>query len=289
MRSFKLFDSLNVLALLAITALCILPFIHLLAVSFSSNVAAMANEVKLVPIGFTLDAYHHLSQKKEFFDALLVSVERLLIGTLINMFLVIITAYPLSKDSGHFRARTAYVWFFAVTLFFGGGLIPSYMIVKETGIMNSIWALILPGALNVWHLVLLLNFFRNVPKELNEAATIDGAGHWAVLWKIYLPISLPAIATIVLFTSVMHWNAWFDGIIYLNSPDSYPLQSYLYTLVVSINKQAIGIEDLEALKNVNEKTLHAAQIFLGALPILLVYPFLQKYFVKGITIGSVKG
>ncbi|WP_114379924.1 carbohydrate ABC transporter permease [Paenibacillus prosopidis] len=280
--------AVNIPLLLLISVLCIVPFVHLLAVSLSSNAAASAGEVKLWPIGFTFDAYRFLGQKAEFTRSLGVSLQRVALGTLINMFLVFITAYPLSKTIEHFRFRTVYVWFFAVTMFFGGGLIPTYMVVKETGLMNTIWALIIPGALNVWNTVMMLNFFRGIPRELEEAASIDGAGHWSVLWKVYLPVSLPSIATIGLFTIVGHWNSWFDGILYLNSPDKYPLQTYLSTLVTAINVKSITIDDLSALQNLSEKTLRTAQIFLGALPIMLVYPFLQSYFVKGITVGSVK-
>lgn len=288
--SRKVFIAANVSVLTLITFLGIVPFIHLLAVSLSANTAAMAGEVKLWPVGFTLDAYRYLGEKVEFIRSLGVSLERVVLGTAINMFLIFITAYPLSKTTEQFRFRTLYVWFFAVTMFFGGGLIPTYIIVKETGLINSIWALILPGALNVWNMVMMLNFFRGIPKEMEEAATIDGASHWQLLWKIYLPVSLPAIATIGLFTVVGHWNSWFDGILYLNSPEKYPLQTYLSTLITAINAQmqAVSIEQLKSLENLSEKTLRTAQIFIGALPIMLVYPFLQRYFIKGITVGSVK-
>lgn len=288
--SRKIFVFGNALLLTMITLLGIIPFIHLAAISLSSNTAAMAGEVSLWPVGFNFDAYRYLGQKVEFFRSLGVSVERVVLGTAINMLLVFITAYPLSKSNDQFKFRTPYVWFFAVTMFFSGGLIPSYIIVKNTGLIDSIWALILPGALNVWNMVLMLNFFRGIPRELDEAATIDGAGQWRVLWRIYLPVSLPSIATIGLFTIVGHWNAWFDGILYLNSPAKYPLQTYLSTLIMAINSQmtSISIEQLKAMENLSEKTLRTAQIFMGALPIMVVYPFLQKYFVKGMTVGSVK-
>ncbi|TFE24706.1 carbohydrate ABC transporter permease [Cohnella luojiensis] len=286
--SRKLFNVTNVIVLTLITLLGILPFIHLLSVSLSSNVAASAGEVSLWPVGFTLDAYHFLSKKAEFIRSFVISLERVVLGTAINMLLVFLTAYPLSKTNEQFRFRTVYVWFFALTMFFGGGLIPSYIVVKETGLMNSIWALVLPGALNVWNAVMMLNFFRGIPREMEEAATIDGASHLSVLWRIYLPISLPSIATIGLFTVVGHWNSWFDGILYMNSPEKYPLQTYLSTLVTAINVKSITIENMSALQNLSERTLRTAQIFLGALPIMVVYPFLQKYFVKGITVGSVK-
>ncbi|MBT2765324.1 carbohydrate ABC transporter permease [Paenibacillus sp. FSL W8-0187] len=288
--SRRLFVIVNTLVLSAITLLGIIPFIHLLSISLSSNTAAMAGEVRLWPVGFNLDAYRYLGEKVEFFRSFRVSLTRVVLGTAVNMFLVFITAYPLSKSNHQFKFRTPYVWFFAITMFFGGGLIPTYMIVKNTGLIDSVWALILPGALNVWNMVLMLNFFRTIPKELEEAATIDGAGHWRILWRIYLPVSLPSIATIGLFTIVGHWNAWFDGILYLNSPDKYPLQTYLSTLIMSINSQmtSISIEQIKAMENLSEKTLRTAQIFMGALPIMVVYPFLQKYFVKGMTVGSVK-
>ncbi|MCM3748160.1 carbohydrate ABC transporter permease [Paenibacillus pasadenensis] len=276
------------IVLALVTFICIVPFIHLLAVSLSSNAAASAGAVKLWPVGFTLEAYKFLGQKQEFFSSLWITLQRVLIGTSINMFLVFLTAYPLSKAYEQFRHRVYYVWFFAITLFFGGGLIPTYIIVKETGLMNSIWALILPGALSVWNAVLMLNFFRGIPKDMEEAAFIDGAGHWSILWKVYLPVSLPSIATIGLFTIVGHWNSWFDGILYMNSPEKYPLQTYLSTLVTAINIKAVTAADLSLLQNLSERTLRTAQIFLGALPIMIVYPFLQQYFVKGMTIGSVK-
>ncbi|MBB3126321.1 putative aldouronate transport system permease protein [Paenibacillus rhizosphaerae] len=288
--SRKMFVIFNSALLTAITLLGIIPFIHLLSVSLSSNTAAMAGEVKLWPVGFNFDAYRYLGQKVEFFRSFGVSIERVALGTAVNMFLCFISAYPLSKSIDQFKYRTVYVWFFAITMFFGGGLIPTYIIVKNTGLIDSIWALILPGALNVWNMVLMLNFFRTIPRELDEAATIDGAGHWRILWRIYLPVSLPSIATIGLFTIVGHWNSWFDGILYLNSPEKYPLQTYLSTLIMSINSQmtSVSIEQIKAMENLSEKTLQTAQIFMGALPIMVVYPFLQKYFVKGMTVGSVK-
>ncbi|GAB2557952.1 carbohydrate ABC transporter permease [Gracilibacillus alcaliphilus] len=284
----KVFNVANIIFLTAVTLMGILPFLHLLAISLSSNSAAMAGEVYLWPVNFTTVSYQYLAENAEFFASLWVTIQRVFLGTLLNMLLIIFTAYPLSRSNKQFRFRTIYVWFFVVTMFFGGGLIPTYMVVRATGILDTLWALILPGALNVFFMVMLLNFFRNIPKELEEAAIVDGAGHWTMLFRIFLPISLPSIATILLFTIVNHWNSWFDGILYMNSPANYPLQSYLSTLVTSINVQAISVEELSMLQQMGEKTLRTAQIFMGILPVLLVYPFLQKYFIKGITVGSVK-
>lgn len=284
----RIFNIFNIIFLTSIMLIGILPFIHLLALSLSSNSSAMAGEVFLWPVNFTLTSYEHLAKNVEFFVALWVTIKRVVIGTSLNMLLVILTAYPLSRSNKEFRARTIYVWFFVVTMFLGGGLIPTYMVVNYTGLIDTLWALILPGALNVFFMVMLLNFFRNIPKDLEDAATIDGAGHWTLLVQIYLPISKPALATILLFTMVGHWNEWFTGILYMNSPKNYPLQSYLSTLITSLNVQAISVEDLSKLQEMGSKTLRTAQISMGTLPILVVYPFLQKYFIRGITIGSLK-
>lgn len=288
----KIFSTANYIILSSVTLVCILPFIHLLSVSLSSDIVVAAGEIGLFPKEFTLNAYQFLAKKPEFFRAIFISFERLLLGTAINMVLIIITAYPLSKTISDFKMRTVYVWFFAFTMFFGGGMIPTYMVVKMTGIIDTIWALIIPGALSVWNTVLLLNFFRQVPKELEEAAIIDGAGHWTTLFKVYLPVSTPAIATILLFTVIWHWNSWFDGILYLNTVEKYPLQTYLYTIVTSLNMnnmRMLSPEAFETIKDINDKTVKTAQVFLGALPIIILYPFLQRFFVKGIIVGSVKG
>jgi putative aldouronate transport system permease protein len=292
-RSRKVFAGVNATFLSLLTLLCILPFVHLFAVSLSSNTAAMAGRVSFWPINFSLGAYRFLSTRSKFLQSLLVSLERLTLGVSINMLLVCITAYPLSKDDRTFRGRTAYVWFFVFTMLFGGGLIPTYMVVKLTGLMDTIWALVIPGAVNVWFVVMLLNFFRGVPRSLEEAAVLDGAGHMTVLFRVYLPVSLPALATILLFAMVDHWNAWFDGIIYMNTPAKYPLQTYISTLVTAaqalmMSTRALTVDDLKRLQNLSPKTLRTAQIFLGALPIMAVYPFLQRYFIKGIVLGSVK-
>ncbi|MGL6174691.1 MAG: carbohydrate ABC transporter permease [Cellulosilyticaceae bacterium] len=291
-KSRKVFNIINMLFLLAVTVVCVLPFIHLLALSLSSDLATAAGEVGLLPKDFSLEAYKFLLQKKDFFRSMGVSVIRVIVGTSISLGLVILTAYPLSKENERFKSRTLYVWFFAVTMFFGGGLIPTYMVIKELHLIDTIWALVLPGALSVWNVVLLLNFFRQIPKELEEAALIDGAGQLTILFKLFVPIALPAIATLLLFTMVGHWNSWFDGVMYLNSPKKYPLQTYLSTIVLDqnlSNLDSMSPEQLKRMEDIGSLNLKSAQIFMGALPILCVYPFLQRFFVKGIVVGSVKG
>ncbi|WP_462409412.1 carbohydrate ABC transporter permease [Neobacillus sp. Marseille-QA0830] len=281
----KLFVIFNYTFLILVSLVCIFPLVHTLAMSLSSNAAAAAGKVKLLPIDFTFASYEYVLNQSAFFKSILVTLKRVAIGVPLNMILTILAAYPLSKN---FRGRTVYVWIFVLTMLFNGGLIPTYMVVKYTGLLDSIWSLVLPGAVPVFNVILLLNFFRGLPKELEEAALIDGAGHWTIMWKIYVPLSLPALATTTLFAAVGHWNSWFDGLIFMSSPDHYPLQSYLQTIVVQTDIMNLANTDLNQLLEVNNQTAKAAQIFVGALPILIVYPFLQRYFMKGIVLGSVK-
>jgi putative aldouronate transport system permease protein len=287
----KIFEIFNVAFLSLVTLTCIVPFVHLLAISLSSNKAAISGIVFLIPKGFTLKAYSFLVGKSDFIRAFLMSIQRELLGTTISMLVVILTAYPLSKENTHFRWRTRYTWFFAFTMFFNGGLIPLFITIRNLGMIDKIWSLVIPSALNIWNVVLMLNFFRCVPKELEESALLDGASHWRVLFTIFIPVSLPAVATLLLFTVVYHWNAWFDGLIYMNSPKNYPLQSYIYVLISSIKammSKRVSKADLAMLRSLSDKTLRTAQIFLAMLPVMIVYPFLQKYFIKGIVLGSVK-
>lgn len=287
----QIFVGFNYIFLALVALMCLAPFINLLAISLSSSAAVAANVVNFWPVDSTLSSYQFVLHSNKFLHALYISAERVILGTAINMFLMVITAYPLSKESSRFRGRSVYVWYFVITMMIGGGLIPTYLVVVQTHIINSIWALILPGALPVYNMVILLNFFRGIPKELEEAAMIDGASVWTVLWKIVMPVSKPALATVGLFCIVGHWNSWFDGLIYMNNPDNYPLQSYLQTLIINPEQmlQLAGSDYTKLLAMVNARTGRAAQLFLGSLPILLVYPFLQKYFTTGLVLGSVKG
>jgi putative aldouronate transport system permease protein len=286
--SRKMFIGFNYIFLAFLSVLCIIPLVHVLAVSFSSSSAAAAGYVKLWPVQFTLESYKYVLGKEEFFQSILMTLKRVLVGLTINMVLTILVAYPLSKEVNKFRGRTIYAWIFVFTMLFNGGLIPLYMMVKYTGILDSVWALVLPQAVPIFNMILLLNFFRGLPKELEEAAFMDGAGHWKTLWRIYVPLSAPALATITLFTMVFHWNSWFDGLIFMNSPKNYPLQSYLQTVVIQQNFNNASLETIAQLSKISDRTFKSAQIFLGSLPILLVYPFLQRFFMKGIVLGSVK-
>ena len=219
-----------------------------------------------------------------------VSVKRMVIGIGVNLVLILLAAYPLSKESHEFRARTFYAWFFFFTMLFAGGLIPLYITVATVGLLDTIWALVLPSGVQVFLVLLMLNFFRQVPKELQDAAEIDGAGKFRILWQIYVPASLPAIATITLFSGVFHWNSWFDGLIYANQPANYPVQTYLQVLLRSdIRSQITSLSEMGEIFHLSNRTVRSAYVIIAIIPILSFYPFLQRYFIKGIVIGSVKG
>ena len=287
MKIFTIFNY-TFLTLLALT--CLLPMINQLAISFSSSSAVAAGDVGLFPVDFTLDSYKYMADKPEFWKSLMVSLKRILIAVPFSMIICVLAAFPLSRQDHEFPARKYYIWMFVVPMLIGGGLIPTYIVVRNTGLIDSIWALVLPYTVNVFNTILLMNFFRSLPKELEEAAYVDGATHWEVLVRIIIPVSKPVLATVTLFVIVNHWNSWFDGLIYLNSPDHYPLQTYLQTQVVSANLMALeSLRDIRQIGMISDRTGKASQIFLAAVPVLMIYPFLQKYFTAGIVMGSVKG
>ncbi|MBP1996897.1 carbohydrate ABC transporter permease [Paenibacillus eucommiae] len=285
---YRIFTMLNTIFLIGLAFLCMFPLIHILAVSFSSAAAVAAGEVKLWPVDFTVVAYENVFGKKEYLTAFAVSGKRIVLGTLLNMVLTVLIAYPLSKEAHQFRWRTFYAWFFVFTILFSGGLIPWYMVIKEAGLLDTIWALVIPSAVPVFNVILMLNFFRGLPKELEESAKIDGAGHFTIMLRIMVPLSLPSLATVMLFSMVGHWNSWFDGLILMNKPEHYPLQSFLQTIVIQLDPKFLSSQEAQIQALLSDRTSRAAQIFVAAVPILLVYPFLQRFFVKGIVLGSVK-
>ncbi len=267
--------------------LCFVPFWYIVCQSFSSNEAISAGKVGLLPVEFQLDSYLYVLKRAPFWKAAWITVLRVAVGLPLGMFLMVTAAYPLSKGK-RFPGRDFYVWFIFFTMLFHGGLIPTYLVVRELGMLNTVWGMILPCAVNVFNMLLVLSFFRQLPVELEESASLDGAGHWRILWSIFLPVSKPVLATVALFTLVQHWNSWFDGMIYMKA-DRYPLQTYLRSIIISFNFSNLTPLEQMQLSNFNENALKSAQMVIGTIPILLVYPFLQRYFVSGITLGSVKG
>lgn len=285
----RVFIAINTVMLFVVAVVCIVPILHVIALSFSKNSSVMAGLVTIYPVNFTIAPYRLLMQRPDFFDSFLMSLYRVILGGAVNMTLIMLTAYPLSKDKKQFHGRTIYAWYLIITIIFSGGLIPTYMVVKEMGLLNNIWALILPGAVPVWNIMLMMNFYRNLPREIEESAFIDGANHVTVLIKMYVPLSAPSAATVALFTIVGHWNAWFDGMIYLNSPEMYPLQTFLKMIEATVSLGSTSSNNVEYMREISDRTLRSAQLVIAMVPVLCVYPFLQKYFTKGIVMGSVKG
>lgn len=285
----RVFNAFNILILSLLTLSCILPFIHVIAVSFSDKAMVSRGAVAFWPKGFTLTSYQFLLKRTAFWNAFGVSIVRAILGTAVNLCAVLLTAYPLSMDNSRLKGRTFYAWFFFFTMLVNGGLVPNYLLITSLNLRDSLWALILPGALPIFNLVLMINFFRQVPKELGEAAQIDGAGPLRTLIQVYIPVCLPAIATITLFCMVGHWNAWFDGMIYINSPNKVPLQTYLRSVIINLDMSTMVGDDWTLLATLSDQSLRCTQIIVAVVPILCVYPFLQRYFVTGIVLGSVKG
>lgn len=291
MRSFrkesmsrKIFVICNTIFLVSLSLLCFLPLLNLFAISLSGKAAANSGRVTFFPIDFTVMAYQKTLQNNNFIRSFVISILRTVIGTSFSMFVIITAGYALSKE---FAGRTALMWFFVFTMLFGGGLIPSYMVNTALKLKNNFLVYILPGAFSCYNLILIMNFFKTIPKSLEEAALIDGAGFFTVLRKVYLPLSKAGLATVALFIMVGNWNEWFTGILYMSDTKNYPLASFLQVIVVQGNQQDLAMDPASAAR-MSERTIKAAQVFIGALPILLVYPFLQKYFVKGIVMGAVK-
>ena len=287
----KVFLAVDVIVILLLCLICMVPLLNLLAYSFSASQPIIENKVFLWPKEFTLKAYQYVLESKEFWSSVSVSVKRVLLGVPLNTLLTILVAYPLSKDKRQFKARKYYVAYMLTVMLFNGGLMPTYYIVSKTKLIDTVWALIIPGAVPIFNCIVLMNFFRGIPSELEESAKLDGASQWQILWRIFIPISKPSLATIILFSLINHWNSWFDGLIYSNHTTNYPLQSYLQTLVTSTT-EILAQGDVKAiakLVDINDTNMKAAQIFISVIPLMLIYPFLQKYFTTGLTMGSVKG
>ena len=289
--SRKIFVVCNYLIFILVGLTCVLPFVYLFAVSLSDKTAVAAGQVAFWPIGFNLSAYEYAIQGGKFLRALSNSVVLVVVGTTINLILMLLTAYPLSKTKEQLLGRNIYMAFFVITMLINGGMIPTYLVVAKLGLKNTIWSLILPGALPVYNMVILMNFIRGLPVELQDAAKVDGASEVQVLFKILLPLLKPSLATVGLFCIVGHWNNWFGGIIYMNNPVNYPLATYMQPLLTDIETmiREAGCDYSQILSQMNAQTGRAAQLFLGALPVMIIYPFLQKYFTAGLTLGSVKG
>ncbi|WP_261305055.1 carbohydrate ABC transporter permease [Paenibacillus andongensis] len=283
---YKVFQSANYLFLSLLALLCLIPMVHVVSVSFSSAPAVAAHEVTFWPIGPTLFSYKKALGSPELYHSALVSVERILLSFVIGLTITCMAAYVLSKGEGRdgIGGYKFFVGFFVFAMLFNGGMIPMYLVVTKIGLYDSIWALVLPGAVNIFNLILVMNFFKALPKELEEAAFMDGANHWTVFNKLFLPLSIPVLATVGLFLIVNDWNEWLAGSIYMK-PNHVPLATYLKSI---ISMPEINSNNVKVLAQTNFQALMSAQIVIGAVPILVIYPVLQRFFAAGLVIGAVK-
>ncbi len=283
----KAFVIFNYIFCILIGILCVIPVVHVLAVSFSGKDAVFSNRVAFWPVDFCLDNYKVIMQDAQFFVSYRLTIIRAILGWAVGMLATVLASYPMSLRKVMFPARPFFVVYFMITMLFSGGMIPTYLVVKSVGLLDTIWVLILPTAVSTYNIILMMNFMKGLPEALSESAFIDGAGHFRTLFSIILPLCLPSLATISLFIVLAHWNAWFDGMIYIKNMSLKPLQTYLRSvLIVDSGVESMSLED--AMENVTADGANGAKIFSAILPIMCVYPFLQKHFAKGIVRGSVK-
>ncbi|MFD0677876.1 MULTISPECIES: carbohydrate ABC transporter permease [unclassified Paenibacillus] len=282
-----LFDTCNYMFLAFIALLTLFPFLHIVAGSLAPAKEVLNSTFILVPKQLSLEAYRYIFSESTLSRSLGVTIFITAVGTLFNMAMTAMMAYPLSRDIQRKRLIILLVVF---TMLFSGGMIPSFLVVKSLGLLNSYWSLWLPGAINPFYLIILVNFFKQLPVEFEESAKIDGCSDPAILWKIIIPLSLPAIATFSLFYAVGHWNTFFQALIYINDAGKWPIQVLLRQIVI-MSSGGIGDASFssEALYQVPPQTVKMAVIVVSTLPIIAVYPFLQKHFAKGVLLGSIKG
>lgn len=282
----KTFYFINYIILTLLGISTLFPFINLIAKSMSSNSEVISGLVTLYPKGFQLDAYKYVLSQGQFVNSFKVSLFVTIVGTIMSMIMTVMAAYPLSKPE--LKGRKIFLLMYIFVMLFGGGMIPNYLLIKSLGMLNTVWSLILPGMIAVFNMLIVKNFFEGLPESVEESAKIDGASDIKILFSIVLPMAIPVIATVGLFYVVSYWNNYMNAVLYITKPTLKPLQQYLYDLVASADaiKKGGGTIDIDQAMNLSTDTVTAATI---TVPIILVYPFLQKYFVKGITIGSVKG
>ncbi|RTE07163.1 carbohydrate ABC transporter permease [Paenibacillus whitsoniae] len=263
--------------------LVLFPFLYVVMTSFAPREEILTRGFFIIPHDFTLNAYGFLMSSVQFVTAFKNAVIITVFGTIVNMMLTSLMAYGLSKT--WLKGRRVLNFMVLFTMLFSGGIIPTYLVVKSLHLINSFWSLFLTGAIAPFHLIVLRSFFQNIPQELEESARIDGCGELRLFWRIILPLSLPAIATFTLFYAVQNWNSYFNAVLYLNDSDKWPLQVFLRQMMNETNN---SLESMTTEFQYSPAVKMAA-IVLTALPLLAVYPFLQKYFNKGMLMGSVKG
>lgn len=287
-KASKIFDAFNIFFLSLFALLTILPFLYILAGSFATEKQLATEAFFIIPKAFSLDSYRYILSSSTIPRATLVSAGITIVGTLINLFFTVTLAYPLSK-MGLF-GRNIFINMVVLTMIFSGGLIPTFLVVKELGLLDQFSSLILPIAISPFNLIVVKSFFQEMPEELEESAIIDGCNRYSVLWKIVLPLSAPVLAAVGLFYAVGHWNSFFSALIYMSSPAKWPLQVILRQMVMLAQLTVANMDALDPDFIIPpNQSIKMAVIVLAVMPILCVYPFIQKHFTKGVMVGAIKG
>lgn len=280
--SDRVFDVAVHVVLAVVMALSVLPFINILAKSLSGGMYVQAQQVGFIPRGLTFEAYQVVLANMRFWRSFMVSVTITVVGTLLNTLLTVHVAYAVSRPQLRGRRLIGFAYIF--TMFFNGGLIPTYLVVRAAGMINTIWSVIVPALVIPYHMIIVRNYFFGISSSIEESAKIDGASNVTILYRIYLPIAMPSVATIALFYAVDYWNQYFEALIYITERNLFPLQVFLREII----RQADPRVSMASATGSATASISSAAVLASTVPILLVYPFLQKYFVKGIMLGSVK-
>lgn len=286
----KLFDVVNVILILLILLIVLYPMYFVLIASVSDAKLVIAGRVLVIPLKMNIDAYKMVFKDSTIVTGYVNSLIYMVVGTSLNVFLTTLAAYPLSRSD--LKGRGFFMGVLMVTMFFSGGLIPTYMIMNSLGFVNTIWGVIFPGAISVYNTIVMRTYFMNsIPVELQEAAQVDGCRNTVLLVKIIIPLSKPIIAVMLLFYGVGHWNGWFNALIYLNDSLKYPLQLVLRSILIQnqMSQEMLGDIDTLGDRVMLAETIKYALIVVATLPMMIIYPFLQRYFVKGVMVGAVKG
>lgn len=291
LRSDKVFDITNTVLMIVIFLLFSWPLWFIIIASFSDPAAVWNGKVVLLPKGFNIDAYREILKYKSIWLGYRNTILYTVLGTVINLVLTICTAYPLSRKD--FMPRNFFMFMFMLTMYFSGGLIPTYLVVNKLNLVNTVWAMIIPGAISIYNVIITRTYFINsIPGSLQEAAELDGANSLQFLMRVVLPLSKPVIAVIALYYAVGHWNDFFSALIYIHKKDLLPLQTFLRDLLIQnqVNIDMTGLDPAAAERKMKlAQTIKYGVIVVSTVPVLCIYPLVQKHFVKGIMIGSVKG
>ena len=291
-KGYRIFSVFNILLMILICLMIIFPLYYMLIVSISDGAAIMSGQVNFLPVGFSLRAYRAAFKDANFIKSYWNTVVITVCGTTVNLLMTTLFAYPLSRRD--LMGRKLLMKIAVFTMFFTGGMIPSYMLVNSLGMNNTYWALILPGAINVYNATIMRTFFEGIPMDLTEAAYVDGANDVRILWQVILPLSKPILFTLLLFYAVGHWNGFFSALLYLSDKSTYPIQMFVRSVVFSGDTLAMSMASYNSstemgAEMLSEEGAKYAIILLSMVPILVVFPFVSRYFKSGVMIGAVKG